>query len=222
MSAPIPEEPSHQGRFGRKGSANEGRGLDDIVETEWRRQVNNLVPPPPPPPPSAPATFLKELQHLAMPPPPPPPPLPHVRRQPPVAGTLASGMIEIVMDETDTEEPMMAAPNDGMVPVIPPPEPPVKAHNRGRSLGEGSLSGRMTKKNDRLRSGSRSRKEGSISIKSPPLEMYGDGGNSFSQLRSPVAGIPPPVLYDRDAIRSPIEGHGRKLSSAGLHGNGMF
>ncbi|KAK4063260.1 uncharacterized protein Triagg1_9645 [Trichoderma aggressivum f. europaeum] len=222
MSAPIPEEPSRKTRFGRKGSANEGRGLDDIVETEWRRQVNNLVPPPPPPPPSAPATFLKELQHLAVPPPPPPPPLPHVRRQPPVAGTLASGMIEIVMDDTDTEDPMMAAPNDGMVPMIPPPEPPVKAHNRGRSLGEGSLSGRMAKTNERLRSGSRSRKEGSISIKSPPLEMYGDGGNPFSQLRSPVAGIPPPVLYDRDAIRSPIEGHGRKLSSAGLHGNGMF
>ena len=34
-------------------------------------------------------------------------------------------------------------------------------------------------------------------------------------------GVPPPVLYDRDAIRSPIEGHGRKLSTS-LHDNGMF
>ncbi|EHK26592.1 uncharacterized protein TRIVIDRAFT_50286 [Trichoderma virens Gv29-8] len=220
MSAPIPEEPAHQTRFGRKGSANEGRGLDDIVETEWRRQVNNLVPPPPPPPPSAPATFLKELQHLAVPPPPPPAPLPHVRHQPPVAGSLASGMIEIVMDDEEEEEPMMAAPNDGMVQMNALPEPPVRGHNRGRSLGEGSLSGRMTKATERLRSGSRSRKEGSISIKSPPFEMYGDG-NSFNQLRSPVAGIPPPVLYDRDAVRSPIEGHGRKLST-GLHDSGMF
>ncbi|KAL7944651.1 hypothetical protein V8C42DRAFT_358345 [Trichoderma barbatum] len=221
MSAPIPEEPSHQTRFARKGSANEGRGLDDIVETEWRRQVNSLVPPPPPPPPSAPATFLRELQHLAMPPPPPPPPLQHVRRQPPVAGTLASGMIEIVMDDDETEEPVMAAPNDGMVPLIPPPEPPVRGHNRGRSLGEGSLSGRITKTSERLRSGSRSRKNGSVSNRSPPLEMYGDGGHSMSQLRSPIAGVPPPVLYDRDVVRSPIEAHGRKLST-GLHNTGMF
>ncbi|PTB70017.1 hypothetical protein BBK36DRAFT_1166218 [Trichoderma citrinoviride] len=221
MSAPIPEEPPHA-RYGRKGSANEGRGLDDIVETEWRRQVNNLVPPPPPPPPSAPLTFLKELQHLAVPPPPPPAPLPHVRRQPPVAGTLASGMIEIVMDDDEAEESMTAAPNDGMVPVLAPPEPPVKGHNRGRSLGEGSLSGRRTKATERLRSGSRSRK-GSIGIMSPPLEMYGGEGNpnSLHQLRSPVAGIPPPVLYDRDAVRSPIEGHGRKMSM-GLHESGMF
>ncbi|TFB04554.1 hypothetical protein CCMA1212_003408 [Trichoderma ghanense] len=221
MSAPIPDEPPHATRYGRKGSTNEGRGLDDIVETEWRRQVNNLVPPPPPPPPSAPLTFLKELQHLAVPPPPPPAPLPHVRRQPPVAGTLASGMIEIVMDD-EADEPTTAAPNDGVVPVLAHPEPPAKGHNRGRSLGEGSLSGRRTKATERLRSGSRSRK-GSIGIMSPQLEMYGGEGNpnSLSQLRSPVAGIPPPVLYDRDAIRSPIEGHGRKIST-GLHESGMF
>ncbi|KAL7787784.1 hypothetical protein V8C37DRAFT_404822 [Trichoderma ceciliae] len=227
MSAPIPEEPSHQPRFSRKGSANEGRGLDDIVETEWRRHKSNLMPPPPPPPPSAPPpsappTFLKELQHLAVPPPPPPPPLQHVRRQPPVAGTLASGMIEIVMDDDETEESMAVAPNDGMVPVIPPPEPPVRGHNRGRSLGEGSLSGRIAKATERLRSGSRSRKDGSISIKSPPLEIYGDASFGLNQLRSPVAGIPPPVLYDRDAIRSPIEGgHSRKRSTR-LQDSGMF
>lgn len=222
MSAPIPDEPSHQPRFGRKGSANEGRGLDDIVETEWRRQKNSLVPPPPPPAPSAPPPFLKELQHLAMPPPPPPPPLPYVRREPQVAGTLASGMIEIVMDDDDEAEepPMMVAPNDGMVPLIPPPEPPVRGHNRGRSSGEGSVSGRRPKASERLRSGSRSRKDGSASIKSPPFDMYGDM-SGMNQLRSPVVGLPPPVLYDRDAIRSPIEAHGRKLSS-GLHDTGMF
>lgn len=216
MSAPIPEEPSQQPRFMRKGSANEGRGLDDIVETEWRRQRSDLVPPPPPPPPSAPLTFLKELQHLAVPPPPPPPPLPHVRRQPPVAGTVASGMIEIVMDDDETEEPMAAAPNDGMVPVIPPPEPPVKGHNRGRSLGEGSLSGRMSKATERLRSGSRSRKDGAVSIIRSPLEAFGDATAGMGHLRSPVGGVPPPVLYDRDIVRSPVEGHGRKLST------GMF
>ncbi|KAM0251747.1 hypothetical protein ACHAQJ_008022 [Trichoderma viride] len=221
MSAPIPEELSQQPRFTRKSSANDGRGLDDIVETQWRRQKSNLVPPPPPLP-SAPLTFLKELQHLAVPPPPPPPPLPHVRRQPPVAGTLASGMIEIVMDDDETEEPMMVAPNDGMVPVIPPPEPPVRGHHRGRSLGEGSLSGRITKATERLRSGSRNRKDGSVSNRSPPLEAYyADANAGMNQLRSPVAGIPPPVLYDRDAIRSPIEGHGRKLSTS-VQGSGMF
>ncbi|KAM0457666.1 hypothetical protein ACHAPV_006560 [Trichoderma viride] len=213
MSAPIPDEPSQQSRFMRKGSVNEGRGLDDIVETEWRRQRSDLVPPPPPPPPSAPLTFLKELQHLAVPPPPPPPPLPHVRRQPPVAGTLASGMIEIVMDDDETEEPMAVPPNDGMVPVLSPPEP--KGHNRGRSLGEGSLSGRMSKATERLRSGSRSRKDGAISIIRSPLEAFGDA-TGMGHLRSPVAGLPPPVLYDRDMVRSPTEGHNRKLSS------GMF
>ncbi|KAL7894597.1 hypothetical protein HDV63DRAFT_158432 [Trichoderma sp. SZMC 28014] len=213
MSAPIPDEPTQKSRFMRKGSANEGRGLDDIVETEWRRQRSDLVPPPPPPPPSAPLTFLKELQHLAVPPPPPPPPLPHVRRQPPVAGTVASGMIEIVMDDDETEEPMAVPANDGMVPVLSPPEP--KGHNRGRSLGEGSLSGRMSKATERLRSGSRSRKDGAISIIRSPLEAFGDA-TGMGHVRSPVAGLPPPVLYDRDIVRSPIEGHGRKMSS------GMF
>jgi hypothetical protein len=132
-------------------------------------------------------------------------------------------MIEIVMDGDETEdEPMMAAPNDGMVPVIPPPEPPVRGHNRGRSLGEGSLSGRTTKATERLRSGSRSRKDGSVSIKSPPLESYyTDASVGMNQLRSPSAGIPPPVLYDRDAIRSPIEGPGRKVST-GINSSGMF
>ncbi|RFU71809.1 hypothetical protein TARUN_10454 [Trichoderma arundinaceum] len=130
-------------------------------------------------------------------------------------------MIEIVMDDEETEEPMVAAPNDGMVPVLSPPEPRSRGHNRGRSLGEGSLSGRATKASERLRSGSRSRKEGAASIKSPPFDIYGDASTGMNQLRSPVAGVPPPVLYDRDAIRSPIEGHGRKLSS-GVHGSGMF
>ncbi|UKZ62454.1 uncharacterized protein TrAtP1_003703 [Trichoderma atroviride] len=113
------------------------------------------------------------------------------------------------------EEPMAVAPNDGMVPVLSPPEPPVKGHNRGRSLGEGSLSGRMSKATERLRSGSRSRKDGAISIIRSPLEAFGDA-TGMGHLRSPVAGLPPPVLYDRDVVRSPIEGHGRKLSS------GMF
>lgn len=43
----------------------------------------------------------------------------------------------------------------------------------------------------------------------------------MAQLRSPVGGGPPPVLYDRDVIRSPIDTQ-RKHISTGLHESEMF
>lgn len=210
MSAPIPDDPPNAHHFRRKGSVNEVRGIAEVIEEGGRRRSQEdmmMMPPPPPAPP-----LLRELQHLAIPPPPPPAPLPHARRSPPAGGAIGSGMIEIVMDD---DEPMTAAPNDGMVPVIPPPAPPSRGHNRGRSTGDGSFPGRLSKTSERIRSASRSRKG---SLKSPPPDMM---SYDMAQLRSPVGGGPPPVLYDRDVIRSPIDTQ-RKHISTGLHESEMF
>jgi hypothetical protein len=160
--------------------------------------------------------MLKELQHLAMPPPPPPAPLPHAQRSH-KGGALASGMIEIVMDDEDVA-PIVAAPNDGMVPVLAPPAPPFRGHNRGHSVGEGSFSGRLSRTGERV---GRSRKDSGSSIKLPSLELPSDGAYRTGTLRSPVAGAPPPVMYDPDVVRSPIEAKGKRLST-GLHQSEMF
>lgn len=217
MSAPIPDEPSPN-RYSRKASAGEIRGIDEVVQGGRRRSQEEPAPPPPPPAPSAPP-MLKELQHLAIPPPPPPAPLPHAQRSH-KGGALASGMIEIVMDEDDNA-PIAAAPNDGMVPVLAPPAPPSRGHNRGRSVGDGSFTGRLSRTGERVRSASRSRKDSRASIKSPPLEIPADGAYRASMLRSPVAGVPPPMMYDPDVIRSPIESSGKHMST-GLHESEMF
>ncbi|KAK9445982.1 WD domain, G-beta repeat protein [Metarhizium brunneum] len=217
MSAPIPDEPG-QTRYSRKASIGEVRGIDEVVQGRRRRSQEEPVPPPPPPAPAAPP-MLKELQHLAMPPPPPPAPLPYAQRSL-KGGALASGMIEIVMDEDD-DAPIVAAPNDGMVPVLAPPAPPSRGHNRGRSNGGGSFSGGLPRNGERMRSASRSRKGSMASIKSPPLEMSSDGAYRVSTLRSPIAGVPPPMMYDPDVIRTAIEPNGKHMST-GLHQSEMF
>lgn len=217
MSAPIPDEP-RQTRYSRKASTGEIRGIDQVVQGRRRRSQDEPVPPPPPPVPTSPP-MLKELQHLAMPPPPPPAPLPHAQRSL-KGGALASGMIEIVMDE-DEDGPIVAAPNDGMVPVLAAPAPPSRGHNRGRSHGDGSFSGVLPRNGERMRSASRSRKDSRASIKSPPLEMASDGAYRVSTLRSPVAGIPPPKMYDPDVIRAAIEPNGKHMST-GLHQSEMI
>ncbi|KAK4094884.1 hypothetical protein PCL_03139 [Purpureocillium lilacinum] len=219
MSAPIPDEPD-QGRYSRKASVGEVRGIDEVVGNSRRRSGDDSVPPPPPPLPVAPP-MLKELQHLAVPPPPPPAPLPHSRRTP-SQGAIGSGMIEIVMDEDDNA-PVAAAPNDGMVPVIPPPAPPSRGHNRGRSIGDGgSISGRLSKATERLRSASRGRKDAARHVRSPSVDLPKDAGLIHaSQVRSPVAGVPPPVMYDTDVVRSPIDGKSKHLST-GLHRSEMI
>lgn len=186
-----------------------------MMQGEKRRSFEKSLPSSPysarPPPP-----MLKELQHLAIPPPPPPAPLPHARRTV-NSGALGSGMIEIVMDEDDNAP--AAAPNDGMVPVLGTPAPRARGHNRGRSVGDGLVSARTPQPSMRVRSASRTRKD---SMKSPPLEISTETNPlPISQLKSPIAGMPPPVMFDQDAIRSPIEPNGKHLST-GLHRSEMF
>jgi hypothetical protein len=225
MSAPIPEEPSPV-RYGRKGSVGgEVRGIDEVLGGGGERRRSHEDPPPPPPLPP----MLKELQHLAIPPPPPPAPLPNARRAN-ENGAFGSGMIEIVMDEDDSAPVVVAAaPNDGMVPVLSmPAPPPAKGHSRGRSGTENSISSRISKATERLRSASRGGKDSGRAVRSPPIEAPYESVPTLQQqqqqqhtLRSPVAGAPPPMLYDRDAVRSPIEAPG-KHSSTGLHRSEMI
>jgi hypothetical protein len=230
MSAPIPDEP---GARHRKGSKAGLRGIDEVSEGGRRRSQEEPLPPPPPPPPPAPF-MLKELQHLAKPPPPPPAPLPHARHAQ-GSTALSSGMIEIVMDEDENNnEPPVAAPMDGMVPVLAPPAPPSKSgHSRGRSsVGDsGSISGRLSKATERLRSASRGRKDSSRGHgKSPnmseaPYESVPTRHfKTASMASAPPSSmqIPPPVMYDPDVIRSPIEGPKGSHLSTGLHMSEMI
>lgn len=218
MSAPIPDEPG-PARYGRKASVGEIRGIDEVVGGERRRSHEEPAPPPPPPPPPAPP-MLKELQHLAIPPPPPPAPLPHARRSH-NQGAVSSGMIEIVMDEDDNAP--VAAPNDGMVPLLPPPAPPSRGHTRGRSSGDGSISGRFSKATERFRSASRGHKDAGRSIRVPSMDVpLENNPMPVGQLRSPVAAaMPPPVMYDTDVIRSPLDLKGKHMST-GLHRSEMI
>jgi len=213
MSAPIPAEPGQS--YGRKGSTG---GIDQVMGGSSQVRSPEDVPPMPPPPP-----MLKELQHLATPPPPPPAPLPHVKRSHASSSSaIDQGMIEIVMDEDDAP---VAAPNDGMVPVIPPPAPPASkgghGHSRGRSIGgessSTSLSDRISKATERLRSASRGRKESARGVKSPPVEapyesvpMPVHHGHHQQHMKAPSM---PAVHYDPDSLRSPVEGP----KTTGLH-----
>jgi hypothetical protein len=203
MSAPIPDDPADtpnrgvsRGHSIRK-ARGEIRGIDEMIggKSERRRgSHDDQLPPPPPPPP-----LLKELQHLATPPPPPPAPLPHVPHN---AGVYASETIEIVMDEEDAAPaPTAVAPVDSTVPVIAPPIPPSgKGHSRGRSITENSISSRISKATERLRSVSRSRKDARTKS---PIEV------------APYESVPPPVAFNRDVVRSPIVGPGQMTT--GLH-----
>lgn len=211
MSAPIPDDPPN---FRRKMSTGGIPNIDAVVQSNVRRRSNEEpMPPPPPPLPSMPPPppMLKELQHLASPPPPPPAPLAYARPAYGSGGAVGSGMIEIVMDD---DEPPVAAPNDGMVPVLPPPvPPPSRGHNRGRSVGgEGSISGRSRRGSEHR---SRSRK-GSYSQQAT-LETL--SGAVYQQAKSPI--LPPPVMYDRDTIRSPIDKKNKHMST-GLHSSEMI
>ena len=206
MSAPIPDEPS-PGLYRRKGSMGELRGIEEVVGTSRGYSRDDIPPIPPPPPP-----MLKELQHLATPPPPPPAPLPHVKRTQ-GSSAMASGMIEIVMDEDESSAPA-AAPNDGMVPVLAPPAPPgSKGHSRGRSAGDSnaSKSGRFSKATDRLRSASRGRKDHAArAARSPPVEAPYESVPMAQHMKAPSLQA---VHYDPETLCSPIEGP----KTTGLH-----
>ncbi|KAL6412747.1 hypothetical protein AUP68_03953 [Ilyonectria robusta] len=204
LSAPILDEPGPS-RFGRKNSIGGGsRRIDEVVHDERRRSHEEQVPPPPPPAP----TLLKELQHLATPPPPPPAPLPHMPRHHEM-GAVGSGMIEIVMDDDDTSG------NDGPAPGgSPPTMASVKGHSRGRSNGDNSISTRFSKATERLRSVSRSRKD--ARVKSPPFEAPYESVPMPRRVQSP-----PPMMYDQETMRSPVETKNRHMST-GLHRSEMI
>ncbi|KAF5022615.1 hypothetical protein F66182_5330 [Fusarium sp. NRRL 66182] len=202
MSAPIPDEPGQRPqRYGRKSSV--GR-IDEVVPGERRRSHEEPVPPPPPPPPAA--SVLKELRHLASPPPPPPAPLQGAQRHH-QGGAVGSGMIEIVMDDESSSGNDQASEAS-------PPAPSHRSHNRGRSIGDSSsISGRIHKATERLRSASRSRKE---YVRSPPFEAPYESIPLPRQLKSP-----PPISFNPDVLCSPVDSRNKHLST-GLNRNEMI
>ncbi|RKK66339.1 hypothetical protein BFJ71_g17908, partial [Fusarium oxysporum] len=169
MSAPIPDKPGQPpARFARKKSV---RRIEEVVPGERRRSHEDPMPPPPPPAPPV----LKELRHLASPPPPLPAPLQHAQRHQ-QAGAVASGMIEIVMDDD------LSSGND-QASEASPPAATHKSHNRGRSIRDSSsISGSIHKATERLRSASRSRKE---YVRSPPFEAPYESISMTRQMKSP-------------------------------------
>jgi len=164
-----------------KGAAGDLQGFEET----GRRSSHDNMPPPPPPPPAPPA--LKELQHLALPPPPPPAPLPHLANS--KGGALASGMIEIVVDEDEKPVPE---------PVTLSSQAYSQNHSRGRSFTDrekdNSISGRFSKATERFRGRSASRNRGAQDnsrIRSPPADGY-----------SPYESIQPPNSYEYQLMRA--------------------
>ncbi|KAI3570955.1 hypothetical protein IWW34DRAFT_899788 [Fusarium oxysporum f. sp. albedinis] len=173
MSATIPDEPGQRpAHFARKNSQ--------------RRSHEDPMPPPPPPP--APPV-LKELRHLASPPP-PPVPLQHAQRYQ-KTGAVASGMIEIVMDDD------LSSGNDQASEASLPAPASHRSHNRGRSIGGcSSISGRIHKATERLRSASRSRKK---YVRSPPFEAPHERIPMPRRMKSP-----PPVSFNPDHLSTSL------------------
>ncbi|KAL7755468.1 hypothetical protein ACKLNR_014566 [Fusarium oxysporum f. sp. zingiberi] len=192
MSAPIPDEPGQRPtRFARKNSVG---GIEEVVPGERRRSHEDPMPPPPPPAPPV----LKELRHLASPPPPPPAPLQHAQRHH-QAGAIASGMIETAMDDNLSSGKYQASE------ASPPAPASHRNHNRGRSIGNSSsISDRIHKATERLRSAGRSRKE---SVRSPPFEALYGSIPIPRQMKSPS-----PVSFNPDVSRSPIDSRKEPLS----------
>lgn len=248
MSAPIPDEP---GPRVRKGSAGGLRGIDEIVTPRRRSQEEPLPPPPPPPPAPALLKELQHLAKPP-PPPPAPLPHAHRPQQVNALSSGMIEIVMDEDEEESGNEPPAAAPMDGVVPVIAPPAPPSKGHSRGRSFGgdSGSISGRISKATERLRSASRGRKDGLRGhLKSPPMPEAPYESIPTHHLKSqpqpmaespyesipshhfkptptpqqaPASAVPPPVMYDPDVIRSPIEGPKGSHLSTGLHYSEMI
>jgi len=200
MSAPILDKPGQPpAHFARKKSV--GR-IEEVVPGERRRSHEDPMPPPPPPA----SPVLKELRHLASPSPPLPAPLQHAQQHQ-QAGAVASGMIEIVMDDD------LSSGND-QASEASPPAATQKSHNRGRSIRDSSsISGRIHKATERLRSASRSRKE---YVRSPPFEAPYESISMTRQMKSP-----PPVSFNSDALRSPTDSRNKHLSTS-LNRNEMI
>ncbi|KAI1480673.1 hypothetical protein F4774DRAFT_79511 [Daldinia eschscholtzii] len=229
MSAPIPEEhppqfvhsahqhgmqasnqPPRRGSLSvRKLSGDANGGLPGIEEMAGsgrhsrKTSRDDQIPPPPPPPP-----VLKELQHLATPPPPPPAPIPGAR---PTIYTGAqpsgSGTIEIVMDDEDD--------NNAVAAIVQIPEPASQAstspqvsptsrngHSRGRSFGDNSIAGRISRAAERMRSASRGR-TGSI---------LGNRTKSPDTASIPYESVPPPVSMHNSGFTSPVNQQQQQMS----------
>jgi hypothetical protein len=208
-------------------SPNIMNGIDETIEASTQ-PVNpsndNLTPPPPPPPPAPP--ILKELQHLAMPPVPPPAPL--YRPGNPNTNSIVSGVsqgsgvIEIVMDEEEEKVTLPAAPASAsptkLVLEIPAPPQPQFArnsisHSRGRSENDNTLTGRLSRAAERLRSASRGRNA------SPMVER-----TRSPQELSPYESIPPMWSTTRSANATPAaatgvvaERHPREVKAAAMN-----
>ncbi|KAG4277074.1 hypothetical protein FPRO04_14187, partial [Fusarium proliferatum] len=156
-----------------------------------------------------------ERQHShedPMPPPPPPPPpfpapLQHAQRHK-QAGAVASCMIEIVMEGD------LSSGNDQASEASPPVPASHRSHNRGRSVGNSSsISGCIRKATEPLLSVSHSRKE---YARSPPFEAPYESIPMPRQMKSP-----PPVSFNPNVLRSPIDSRSKHLST-GLNRNEMI
>ncbi|KAF9777840.1 hypothetical protein IL306_004305, partial [Fusarium sp. DS 682] len=118
-------------------------------------------------------------------------------QQPQQDGAVASGMIEIVMDDD------LSSGND-QVSEASPSAATHKGHNRGQSIGDSSISGRIHKATERLRPASRRRKE---YVRSPFEAPY-ESIPMPRQMKSP-----PPVSFNPDVLRSPIDSRNKHLST---------
>ncbi|KAI9761225.1 MAG: aldehyde dehydrogenase (NAD(P)(+)) ald5 [Chaenotheca gracillima] len=132
--------------------------------------------------------LLPELQHLAQPPPPPPPPLVHA---PPSHFRSHSRTNSVVTTNSGTSSGVINIGIEGQSRGGSPAidvrslSPPMPGHSRGRSANE-TLSGKLSRATQRMRSGSRSRN------KSPPMERMPAFENLPVRQASPYESIAPP------------------------------
>ena len=182
------------------------RNIDEAMEGSSQHHNpdnDNLTPPPPPPPP-----IIPELQHLARPHPPPPPPLyrpsiheTNTNTHSIVSGVSSgSGVIEIVMDDDTTNPTTSPATSNSKPPSLPPKintslppnpgSPPLRSstrslHSRNTSETDTSITGRISRAADRLRSASRGRNsKDNASAKSPPHSDK-DRGSPYESIGGP-------------------------------------
>ncbi|EXM12505.1 hypothetical protein BFJ63_vAg18464 [Fusarium oxysporum f. sp. narcissi] len=116
-------------------------------------------------------------------------------------------MIEIVMDDD------LSSGNDQASEASPPAPASHRSHNRGRSIGDSSISGRIHKVSERLRSASRNRKE---HVRFAPSEAPFESIPIPRRMKSP-----PPVSFNPDVSRSPIDSRNKHLSTS-LNRNEMI
>ncbi|CAL3962474.1 unnamed protein product [Diplocarpon coronariae] len=201
------------------------KGIDETIEASSQPlnpSNENLTPPPPPPPPAPP--ILKELQHLATPPPPPPAPL--YRPNDPNTNSMVSGVsqgsgvIEIVMDDDDDKT------HQAIIDVPAAPQhfqrtPPI-SHNRGRSENDSSITGRLNRAAERLRSASRGRNGASPNFDQTPSPPQSE--STLQTMQSPYESVPALWNPSRQAAATPstIERHPREVKAAMNMEGGMI